>query len=381
MDVIFIANRGSMYRYFSYLSSRIALETKVFDYSLSLSLPSVELSKRVVDEGIAFQLCRKKAKYDYPHWLMLVFKVWYRFQFKNHCYKFSRIFAVYKPRCVAIWNGHRLPERAVKYLAEQLGIQVVHFENGLLPNTTTFDVRGVNDLNSLPRKASYYRQYDPALHRQSAVIKLEVRKPHRAKRSHSKQSTFLGDLPERYIFVPFQVGFDSQVILNSRQINSMQELYCWAQEAIEYADPGKSLHIVVKEHPSDPYKYKDLYRKHPKIIFSNRNTQELIEKSEAVMTVNSSVGMEALLFHKRVIVLGEACYKIRGMVRSPSSVSELSHIVNNLDSWEVDSALVDKFIAYVRHEYLVPVTWRKPNDCHVAHIETKFRGLLSSREL
>ena len=139
-----------------------------------------------------------------------------------------------------------------------------------------------------------------------------------------------------------------------------------------------SLKFIVKEHPSDPEKYTELYQKNPKIIFSNRDTKELIEKSQAVVTINSSVGIEALLLHKPVIVLGGACYGIDGLCHHLGSMEELSVVVNNISSSQPDVVFIEQFLDYLEREYCVPGSWRSPNPTHVGALTEKFTVLIES---
>ena len=63
---------------------------------------------------------------------------------------------------ICIWNGHRLPEYAIKLIAKKNNIKLAFFENGLLPDSTTVDPNGVNDLNSVPREKEFYENYVPS---------------------------------------------------------------------------------------------------------------------------------------------------------------------------------------------------------------------------
>ena len=141
----------------------------------------------------------------------------------------------------------------------------------------------------------------------------------------------------------------------------------------------QSLHFVVKEHPSDPHRYTDLYHHNPRIMFSNKNTQELIEKSDAVVTLNSSVGVESLVMGKRVFVLGSACYAIKGITTPVESKYELSQQINELESWQVDLSLVNKFVAYLKDVYCIPVSWNKPNQVHLDYLSKRFKQVLNSQ--
>ena len=82
----------------------------------------------------------------------------------------------------------------------------------------------------------------------------------------------------------------------------------------------------MKEHPSDHGRidYSGAFRAFPDVVFTKlMNTQELIEKSAAVVTVNSTVGIEAMLHLKPVITLGDAFYAVPGLVRPCGRDDEL----------------------------------------------------------
>ena len=380
MDILFFSHQGAMYRYFNYLSRKLPFDTKVVDFSpifqIGVEVPA--LSAADIAQGIAFHLERKRKKYKAPEWVWRIVQRYYERQYLRFYRRFYILLNKYQPKCIALWNGHRLPEFAIKHLAEQLNIPVVHFENGLLPNTTTFDLKGVNDANSLPREAKFYRARTASkVSTPVADRDLVIRKFHRSKRSHAKDDIFHKPLPAKFIFVPFQVKYDSQVLLNSPRIKTMSELYRWIEYVVHNSDDS-SLKFVIKEHPSDPEKYTELYQKNPQIIFSNRDTKELIEKSHAVVTINSSVGIEALLLHKPVIVLGEACYAIDGLSHQLGSMEELSVVVNNISSSQPDVVLIEQFLDYLGREYCVPGSWRNPNTTHVGALTEKFTVLIES---
>ena len=125
---------------------------------------------------------------------------------------------------------------------------------------------------------------------------------------------------------------------------------------------------------------KPVFKNNPNIIFSNRDTKELIEKADAVITVNSSVGLEAILLHKRVIVLGEACYGIDGLSVRVDSQAALLAELNNLSSWMPEIDLIERFLAYLTDEYSVPVSWRNPDSNHLKSLHQRFSAILSDCE-
>lgn len=115
----------------------------------------------------------------------------------------------------------------------------------------------------------------------------------------------LDDKP--YLFFPTQVKNDSQLIINSDYDNISALKY-----AINIAN-DRSLEMYVKIHPAETdlelmSAYHELMELHGFHIVSN-NTTELIKKSNVVITINSTVGLEALIFDKELLTLGRAIYK------------------------------------------------------------------------
>ncbi|WP_254911207.1 hypothetical protein [Pseudoalteromonas sp. A601] len=183
-------------------------------------------------------------------------------------------------------------------------------------------------------------------------------------------------MPKRYIFVPFQVPHDTQVVCYSPWLNSMEMLYSEVMNAVEKLnDPD--LKVVFKEHPSWHKHYTHLYKKHPQAIFANGNaTADLIENAQAVITINSTVGLEALLLAKHVITLGQACYNIDDLVLHANSRQELFERLLQLDQgWQLNLALRDQFFGYLKHVYTVEGRWQDCSTQHAKAVEERLIGL------
>ena len=254
-----------------------------------------------------------------------------------------------------IWNGGKFRQLIALDVAQLLDIQVYYFENGLLPNTIVFDTQGINYNNSVPRDKRFYQTY-------RFTTKLPK---HIVPRIGKNREVFIGEketLPEKYIFVPFQVDADTQIISYSPWIKNMRALF----EIIEYVSKECEYHFILKEHPSSGVEYPDLHKKakkSPNISFRNTYaTQELIENSIAVMTINSTVGIESLLFYKKVIVLGDAFYNIEDITYHAKNLVELRYTLEHIESSTLDNELVDKFLSYLYVDYLV----QKNDEMHIS---------------
>ena len=238
-------------------------------------------------------------------------------------------------------------QHIAKEIAKLKGIEIVFVESAFLPGRIVVDKRGVNFYNSVPRSKEFFENYknDKPLPKE-----LIPRKPRNAKKFASLKKE---PLPKKFIFVPFQVDYDTQILLFSPWIKNMEELFFVMKRLAEEL----KINVVFKEHPSSRKEYPHLHKiakENEFIQFANAYpTQELIEKSEAVVTVNSSVGVESLLFNKRVITLGDAFYNIDGIVKHAKSELELKDILKNLDSWKIDKKLIENFLKYLYWDYLI----------------------------
>jgi len=262
---------------------------------------------------------------------------------------------------IGLWNGNKFRQRVVVAVAHTLQRRLVFFENGLLPNTTTVDFRGVNAYNSVPRDPGFYKQLCVDEHK-PLPQQLVARKAETAKGGEK-----LDVLPKRFIFVPFQVSTDSQITLHSPWIGNMWQLFeaiAAARQALGDAAP----HFVFKEHPSCPQDYRELHRRckaDDHLLFANdRSTQELIQQAEAVITINSTVGLESLLLGKKVLVLGNAFYDMDGLTLHARSQAQLFDALRVLDQWQVDKMLRDNFLRYLHDDYAIPGNWAEPTPAH-----------------
>jgi len=253
---------------------------------------------------------------------------------------------------ILLWNGGKYRQRIAIEIARIKKVKPLFYENGLLPNRMVLDRKGINFENSVPRNRAFFEAYKNLQELPQTLI------PRKAKNREKFQET-AEKLPKNFIFVPFQVDSDTQIITNSDWIKNMRMLF----SLIEKLSLSCDYNFVLKEHPSSSQNYLDLHKKSKSlksISFANGYpTQELIEKSLAVITINSTVGIESLLFKKRVMVLGDAFYTIDGITKGISSYEMLLDTLENLDSWKFEEQLVENFLKYLYYDYLIP------NDEHI----------------
>ena len=149
-----------------------------------------------------------------------------------------------------------------------------------------------------------------------------------------------------------------------------------------YSAAGSNMpDIVLKTHPSCDQKYsavEALLTNHPKIHFAhNLSTQDLIFHADAVATINSSVGLEALLMQKKVIVMGQAFYDIPGITLSAQDKAGLKDALEHVGTWKADSVLRESFLAHVASDHIVNGRWQDASEEHLIEMSERLLALMS----
>lgn len=111
-----------------------------------------------------------------------------------------------------------------------------------------------------------------------------------------------------FIFYPMQVTTDSQLLLNSDYDNWQAIGY-----ALEYAR-SKGVGLVIKPHPAEikadvVSRLNRLCSINEDVCISSNDIATLIDDCSEVITINSTVGQEAIIRGKDVQVLGRAFFK------------------------------------------------------------------------
>lgn len=270
-----------------------------------------------------------------------------------------------KPMNVAMWNGsHRYCQLLLSLLPEDC--QTFFFENGLLPNTTTLDTKGVNYRNSVPRDADFFRDYQAPVGAVSAQSMLVPRKPRNLNLPEI-------NLPERFVFIPFQDDRDTQVRLFSPWVTDMHHLFALGERLA--AETGMT--VIFKEHPASREKYPDLHaRCHERLLFANgNNTQALIQASQFVITVNSTVGLESILLDKPVMTLGQAFFNIPGLVAHADSADALIEQACACPEWSLDEQVRENFLGYMAVEYCIEGGWLNADAAQLQRVANRMQAL------
>lgn len=248
---------------------------------------------------------------------------------------------------IFIWNGSEIIDKAAKKIAEEYNIKTIYFEIGNFPGKLFVDPFGTNAASNLYKNKNILKNYnvDYKIYQQWKEKFIERNlKQHIVKQSKNifpKMGQFFWnrigeifitkffclkdteekilrflyhkiyrvnytsyDLSKKYIFFPLQVSIDTQIVIHS-DINLQDALDYAIQKADELG-----YDLLVKPHPAEPnIKFMKSLLKDKKLCLVNYNTLELIKNAYEIITINSTVGLEARLLNKKVDILGKALYK------------------------------------------------------------------------
>ena len=261
-----------------------------------------------------------------------------------------------------IFNGSNFPESVLADVAAAHGLPRVFTEAGFLPGTMQVDARGLNAANSVPRDPAFYLHAGADFAAAGLPDAIGRRAPKRGRAAPVS-------LPARYVFVPFQVPSDMQVRLHSPWIRSMEQ---FLEVLVDMARRCPDKTFVIKEHPSFRRAVDRGGRTGDRVIFANDNdTADLIAGAEAVVTLNSTVGFEALVMDRPVIVLGAAHYAVADLVLRAGDAAALQAALTQVPGWRPDPRLRRQFLGYVRNRYLVPGTFDRPDPRIADHITAR----------
>lgn len=265
---------------------------------------------------------------------------------------------------IVVFNGYLMPDSILVAVARQRKRPMVFLEKGFFPATLQCDANGINHQSSLPRDPAFYRPFDPH--------ELGEKPTALVKRQSKLKDEGPASLPERYVFVPFQVPSDMQILALSPWIRDMRHLY---DEILALAQAEGRTHFVIKEHPSFPLSIRGEVKAHPRIHFANHHdTQSLIEGADAVITVNSTVGLESVLLEKKVITLGLAPYDIEGLVLKADSGPDLLATFRKLETWSPDAELRERVIRYIQNVFLLQGELKAPDPLLPTMIAARLAG-------
>jgi capsular polysaccharide export protein len=133
--------------------------------------------------------------------------------------------------------------------------------------------------------------------------------------------------------------------------------------------------LAAKEHPSFSLSVRPHVEALPNVYFANHAiTSDLIKRAELIITVNSTVGLEALVLGKKVLVLGDAHYDIDGVTLRAHSSDTMHDAFTFAQAWEPCETRRDAFIRFVFNRFLIQGSRGAPSAMTAQGLEERAAG-------
>jgi hypothetical protein len=153
-------------------------------------------------------------------------------------------------------------------------------------------------------------------------------------------------VPERpFVYFPLHVTDDYKI---KRVIPHCVDQAALIEQVADYLPQGHD--VVIKEHPlsigrnSIPLIHRLTRRPNIRLVEPRTSSHDLIQRARAIAVISSTVGLEALLYGRPVLTLGQPFYSGYGVTLDVDSFRELSRKVTELLDFEPDRERTLRFL-------------------------------------
>lgn len=266
-------------------------------------------------------------------------------------YNGARAFFAARPNAVAVaWNGLNGTRRVFMQGAKAAGVKTLFFELGPFPGRVTIDPQGVNNASCLPREiAPYQRWFATAADRDWRDIKGDIKQRAALRDAEDVDAP---PLSEPFVFAALQTPGDSQLRLFGGNFPTVPHFIDALAKAAESLPEG--WHLRIKEHPTAPESFaSQIQNALPgKVFLDNANdTFSQVAASRGVVTVNSSVGLEAMFYDKPVVACGECFWAIEGVAKPARDTATLTALFADPDQMSFSAKARNAFMSFLDQCY------------------------------
>jgi capsular polysaccharide export protein len=264
-----------------------------------------------------------------------------------------RWFARHPGTLAVAWNGLGGSRLAFLLAARDAGAPTLSAELAPFPGRITLDPAGVNAESSVPREAAVFAAWagaEPARTGEgwrALGANLTARPSRRA--DVGQGAAALPDTP--FLFCPLQVPDDSQVTLFAGWCGGMVGFLEALARAARHLPQG--WHLRVKEHPSArvALDLTALTATGRVVVDNATDSFAQLAASRGVVTLNSSMGLQAFFFDRPVVTLGRAFFARPGLVHPADSQAALDAAFAAPDALGFDPADRARFMNWLDQVY------------------------------
>lgn len=153
----------------------------------------------------------------------------------------------------------------------------------------------------------------------------------------------------KIIFIPLQLH-DDTVIKNFAGWS--KNLRSFISDITELSRDNEDILFIYKNHPLG--KYLSIETENLR-CGDNIHFKDCIKYSNAIITINSGVGLQAMLYSKPVFLCGDAFYEFEEINVKTKSLKDLHHQIRN--DYRPNEHLIFKFLSWLTNNFYSDVEW------------------------
>ncbi len=285
-----------------------------------------------------------------------------------------RMFARHPGAVAVAWNGLGGSRLAFLLAARDCGSATLSCELAPVPNRITIDPIGVNAEGGVPlADDTAWAGTDPARCGdgwRAMGRGLTARTSRRA--DVGQGASTLPDTP--FLFCPLQVPSDSQVTLFSGWTGGMTGFLSALGQAAAHLPPG--WHLRLKEHPSARQSLAEdlapLLATGRVQLDNQTDSFAQLGESRGLVTLNSSMGLQAFFYDKPVVVVGRAFFARPGLCTPVAAQADLNAAFAAPDSLTFNPLCRATFMNWLDQVYYPRFVF-PPGDADLSAMAEKLR--------
>ncbi len=268
-----------------------------------------------------------------------------------------------EPLLICTWGNMCHDSRAALEVAKRVRVPALLVEGGFFPNTLSVDTRDMyftprSEFEEIwrrkgPLSADEESQLDEFLTRWKAGGLSKYNRPTRYQRRYRRVALKEIAKQRKVLLVACQTTGDATMYYPKVLVGKSEQLVRLACEAMGGMEDWA---LFVKPHPYEGATAdmrECLAGTSNAYLLENATAQSAIRGADAVLTINSTLGLEALCYGKRVVTLGDNIYTNRGLttdIRADAQPETVRRAV--LHACEPESEPLRRFLHAVIFDYL-----------------------------
>ena len=177
------------------------------------------------------------------------------------------------------------------------------------------------------------------------------------------------------VFVPMQVWDDTTMIMFCGWVGTLEK---FQQIVKELAKENDNIIFLVKNHPRCT-KFKMKNSKNIQIV-DRWHYKDCIKNCDAVLVINSGVGLQTMMWGKPTIIVGESFYQFENINYQAHNKAEILQLINTAKKPDMEK--VKRFIHWLRFKFycevkgweVYSINFEHPKTNKMIHIERTKNG-------